>query len=170
MNLKAANEQKIFTAAIIEVNKEDLLEEEEALFFDAIHNVTEKIGYSLVKVLKITENPDVVRKSTAKLVDEDHIDLIFVRNRGRYSINEILFDLEDRSFRDQEDWKRMWSRQRILYSTFNHAVTVVRDNTWILNFEGTFTAIGEELTDILKSWKETYIQHELIEKNKHLQK
>lgn len=165
LNQKTANKQKIFTAAIVEVHKEDVSEAEETLFFDAICSVTEKIGYSLVKILKITENPDTVRNSTAKLVDEDHIDLIFVRNRGRYSINEVLFDLEDRSFRDQEDWKRMWSRQRILYSTFNHAVTVVRDHTWILNFEGTFTTIGEELTDILKSWKETYIQHEFIEKN-----
>lgn len=164
MNQKTRNEQKIFTAAIVEVDKEGAAETEETLFSDAIRNVTEKIGYSVTKVLKITENPDTVRKCVANLVDENHVDLIFVRNRGRYSINEVLFDLEDRSFRDQEDWKRMWSRQRILYSTFNHAITVVRDHTWILNFEGTFTNIGEELTDILKSWKETYIQHEFIEK------
>lgn len=165
MEHKAVSEQNVFTAAIVEVDKEGALTIEEPLFLDAIRKVTENIGYSIIKVSKITENPDTVRQCVAKLVDEDHIDLIFVRNRGRYSINEVLFDLEDRSFRDQESWKRMWSRQRILYSTFNHAITVVRDCTWILNFEGTFTAIGEELTDILKAWKEQYVQHELMEKN-----
>lgn len=153
-----------FTAVIMEINERNSARKGGDTFKETISEISEKIGYQVVETIELPFDVSAVRKKVADLVDNQFVGLIFVRNRGMYSLNEELFDLEDRMFRDTDDWKRIWSRQRILYNTFNHAITVVREHSLIMNFEGEFASVNGELAEILEIWKENCILYENDEK------
>ena len=146
-----------FTAVIIEINENENPCRKEDFFRETMTGIAAELGYKVKNYITLPFDESMLKKEAAKQIDEEKTDLLFVRNRGRYSMNEALFDLEDRSFRDKESWRRSWSRQRILYNEYNHAITVVRDDSFILNFEGEFLSVSEELVDILKMWKENCI-------------
>ena len=146
-----------FTAVIIEINENEDTCRKEDFFRETMTGIATELGYKVKNYVTLPFDESMLKREAAKQIDEDKTDLLFVRNRGRYSMNEALFDLEDRSFRDKESWRRSWSRQRILYNEYNHAITVVRDDSFILNFEGEFLSVSEELVDILKMWKENCI-------------
>lgn len=154
-----------FTAVIMEINERNSARDGGDAFKEILSGISEKIGYQVVETLELPFDAYAVKKKVADLVDNQSVGLIFVRNRGMYSLNEDLFDLEDRMFRDTDNWKRIWSRQRILYNTFNHAITVVRDHSLIMNFEGEFTTVSGELNEILEMWKENCILYENDEKS-----
>ena len=146
-----------FTAVIIEINENEDPCRKEDFFRKTMTGIATELGYKVKNYITLPFDESKLKKEAAKQIDEEKTDLLFVRNRGRYSMNEALFDLEDRSFRDKESWRRSWSRQRILYNEYNHAITVVRDDSFILNFEREFLSVSEELVDILKMWKENCI-------------
>lgn len=146
-----------FTAVIIEINEYEDTCRKKDFFRETMTEIATELGYKVKNYVTLPFDESMLKREAAKQIDEEKTDLLFVRNRGRYSMNEALFDLEDRSFRDKESWRRSWSRQRILYNEYNHAITVVRDDSFILNFEGEFLSVSEELVDILKMWKENCI-------------
>ncbi len=143
----------LFTAAIVEVNDGIFSDYKEDNFRDVMTKIVTKIGYRVKMFKEFPFDENLLKKEVAKLIDIEGVNLVFVRNRGLYSLNDALFDLEDRSFRDLETWRRSWSRQRILYNEFNHAVTLVRETSLIMNFEGEFDGVNRELVDILEMWK-----------------
>ena len=146
-----------FTAAIVEINDSMFPVNANDYFKESMSEIADSIGYDLTTHIVLPFDETIVKREVARLIDEEGIGLVFVRNRGIYSMNEALFDLEDRSFRDVESWRRSWSRQRILYNDYNHAITLVRDDSFIMNFEGAFTSVSRELIDILAMWKENCI-------------
>lgn len=146
-----------FTAVIIEINEYGDTCRKKDFFRETMTEIATELGYKVKNYVTLPFDESMLKREAAKQIDEEKTDLLFVRNRGRYSMNEALFDLEDRSFRDKESWRRSWSRQRILYNEYNHAITVVRDDSFVLNFEGEFLSVSEELVDILKMWKENCI-------------
>lgn len=146
-----------YTAVIMEIDEGTSMGESKDPFEKIIRELTERVGYQVTKSLALPYDASAIKRKVANLIDEEQAGLIFVRNRSWYSLNEELFDLEDRELRETRSWKRIWSRQRILYNDVNHAITVVRGDSLIMNFEGDFTSVSEELVEILEMWKENCI-------------
>ncbi len=144
------------TAAIIKFggNREkDGLEDTQIL---EMKSVLEQVNFDVTETLSVPADSRELRQHLLRLTDDEQVNVIFISNRTGSSENDQLFELEERYVLEESRWMRRWSRQRILYNDYDHAITVVRGRTLIMNFEHEFCVTGKELPDILDSWRETY--------------